>query len=388
MRNSIKWLLGGLFLVGLLVSVNGAAAQSRRDPNPAGTVVCAPNAPSGNQDCLRAGPVSYLDRMAEVGIIFPLQPLRGTQPPPEIAYNNLAYARVTATRGRIYNTLEAAVEGKPVASRFDAGFLYVTYIDTAEVDGKRFYMIDEQGRWMRGDDLSRVSGVTHFQGLAFNGTPKNAFGWVLFERFSKRTPGFGLDDYTEQQYFRYNLVQIYHVEVVDEAQWFLIGPDEWLEGRLVSGVFPNTTPPEGVENGRWIDINLEQQTLAVYEDQRLVFGTVVASGVFGQWTRPGLHQAYKKVDTETMRGSFTADRSDYYYIEGIPWAVYFDEARALHGAFWHNGFGVPQSRGCVNLSTGDAYWVFDWIQEGDWIYVHDPSGQTPTDPALYGAGGA
>ena len=388
MRKNTMWLVGVLFLSGLIVFwVNNALAQAQRDPNPAGTIVCAPTLRSASENCLRAGPANYQARMAAVGIHFPLQPLRGQQPPPQIAYNNLAYAQVTAQRGRIYNSLEAAVDGKPVASRFKAGFLYVTYIDTAEVEGKRFYMIDK-GRWMRGDDLSRVSGVTHFQGLAFSGTPKSAFGWVLFERFSKRTPGFTIDDYTNNQYFRSNLVQIYHVEIVDEAQWFLIGPDEWLEGRLVSAVFPNPQAPEGVDGGRWIDVNLEQQTLAVYQDHQLVFGTVIASGVFGQWTRPGLHQAYKKVETETMRGSFTADRSDYYYLEGIPWAVYFDDARALHGTFWHNGFGVPQSRGCVNLSTGDAHWVFDWIQEGDWIYVHDPSSVTPTDPALYGSGGA
>jgi lipoprotein-anchoring transpeptidase ErfK/SrfK len=89
-----------------------------------------------------------------------------------------------------------------------------------------------------------------------------------------------------------------------------------------------------------------------------------------------------------MRGAFTADRSDYYYLEDVPWTMYFDQARALHGAYWHNGFGVATSRGCVNLSPGDAQWLFHWAEEGDWVYVWDPSGETPTDPALYGAGGA
>ncbi len=114
----------------------------------------------------------------------------------------------------------------------------------------------------------------------------------------------------------------------------------------------------------------------------------MSSGVPGQWTQPGLFQAYQKKAQETMSGSFTADRSDYYYLEGVPWTVYFDQARALHGTYWHNSFGVPTSRGCVNLSPGDAHWVFDWIQEGDWIYVWDPSGATPTDPALFSSGGA
>ena len=58
-----------------------------------------------------------------------------------------------------------------------------------------------------------------------------------------------------------------------------------------------------------------------------------------------------------------------------------DAARALHATYWHSGFGVPLARGCVNLSTGDAHWVFDWIQEGDWVWVWDPTGQTPTGGA-------
>jgi lipoprotein-anchoring transpeptidase ErfK/SrfK len=68
--------------------------------------------------------------------------------------------------------------------------------------------------------------------------------------------------------------------------------------------------------------------------------------------------------------------------------MYFDQARALHGAYWHNRFGYPLSRGCVNLSTADSNWLFQWAQVGEWVYVHDPSGQTPTDPEIFGEGGA
>jgi hypothetical protein len=39
-------------------------------------------------------------------------------------------------------------------------------------------------------------------------------------------------------------------------------------------------------------------------------------------------------------------------------------------------------------SAGDSHWIFNWAKEGDWVYVHDPSGATPTDPAKYGQGGA
>ena len=89
-----------------------------------------------------------------------------------------------------------------------------------------------------------------------------------------------------------------------------------------------------------------------------------------------------------MRGAFTADWSDYYYLEDVPWTMYYDEARALHGAYWHNGFGYARSHGCVNLGPGDALWLYNWASIGDWVYVWDPSGRTPEDPSLYTPGGA
>ena len=62
--------------------------------------------------------------------------------------------------------------------------------------------------------------------------------------------------------------------------------------------------------------------------------------------------------------------------------MYFDGARALHGAYWRAKMGFEQSHGCVNLTIGDAHWIYDWAQVGDLVYVWDPSGQTPTDPSV------
>jgi len=104
------------------------------------------------------------------------------------------------------------------------------------------------------------------------------------------------------------------------------------------------------------------------------------------YTQPGVFQIYQKLDLETMQGAFEADRSDYYYLQDVPWTMYFDQARALHAAYWRTYFGYPQSHGCVNLSPGDANWLYQWAQEGDTVWVHDPSGRTPTDEDYYGPG--
>ena len=37
-------------------------------------------------------------------------------------------------------------------------------------------------------------------------------------------------------------------------------------------------------------------------------------------------------------------------------------------------------------APGDAHWLFQWAEVGDYVWVHDPSGLTPTDPDYYGPG--
>ncbi len=84
-----------------------------------------------------------------------------------------------------------------------------------------------------------------------------------------------------------------------------------------------------------------------------------------------------------MSGDFSGDKSGYYYLEDVPWTMYFDQLRAIHGAYWHARFGYDASHGCVNLSIGDSRWVYDWAKVGDYVFVYDPSGKTPTDPSFY-----
>lgn len=353
-----------------------------------GAVLCLPGEVLNHTvDCLNLGPAQYSSRMAELGITFPLRSYRGRQPDPGLASVPFHYARVTTENAPVYGSLEDAVERNNVLQRIETGFDFVTYIDRTEVEGKNYYMI-APGVWMTANDLSRISATSSFQGLLFRETPKHGFGWVRLEAIAKRTPGYYPEDYSSIIYNRYDLVEIYAVEQVGDMKWYLVSPDLWVEGRLVGRVIPNSTPPEGVDGDRWIEVNLAEQTLAVYDQNKLVFATLIASGVPGAWTQPGLFQIYSKVEAETMQGAFTSDRSDYYYLEDVPWTMYFDQARALHGTYWHNGFGYPRSRGCVNLSPGDANWIYRWAQEGDWVYVWDPSGETPTDPDFYSSGGA
>ncbi|UCE00644.1 MAG: L,D-transpeptidase [Chloroflexota bacterium] len=389
-------LLLNIFLLLTLFTLPISASAQEADyesSNSAGEILCLPGDvyQSGN-GCAMLGPSAYLSRMQHLGISFPLQPLNGKNPDPALTYVDIRYGEVVRQNAPVYASLEDAVKKGSVVRKIDSPYSFISYTDEAVIDGKRYYMVD-YGGWMTANDISRIGTPSLFQGKLFSYTPERPFGWIIFPTETKQTPGFDIEDYTGREVYRYQEVQIYATETIDGIEWYMIGPDEWIPEnrewqRLIGRVLPNPNPPDGVNNGRWIEVNLKDQTVAVYDQGQLVFASLIASGIEPFWTRPGLFQIYEKYDSTPMRGAFEADRSDAYYLEDVPWTMYYDKARALHGAYWHNGFGAPRSHGCVNMSVGDARWLYDWADIGDWVYVWDPSGRTPTDPEQYGDGGA
>ncbi|HSJ89426.1 MAG TPA: L,D-transpeptidase, partial [Anaerolineales bacterium] len=59
-----------------------------------------------------------------------------------------------------------------------------------------------------------------------------------------------------------------------------------------------------------------------------------------------------------------------YYLRDVPWVMFFYEDYGFHGTYWHNNFGMPMSRGCVNLSVDDAAWLYQWASVGTRVSIH------------------
>lgn len=378
MRSPTIWLIVCSILLSVLPE-SAVAAQESTPPEPdSGAVVCPPGvyfeAPG---DCLALGPSAYLTELARSGLSIPMRPLPASKPDPALTQLPYRYFHVTDDE---YIPVYSAPGGTgPGNQQFFPGFVYVSYVDVDSTNG--VYYLMQNGGWIPGKG-NRVGEIPNFQGLEFRRTPHNSLGWSYDLVAVKSSPGYNAPN-TGQQIFPRQLVQIFATQAIDGVDWNQIGPDQWVEARKIAQVIVNTAPPEGVTNARWIDVDLAEQSLAVYDNYELVFATAIASGLDPFWTRPGLFQIAQKKESETMRNN---DPSDFYYLDNVPWTMYFDGARALHGAYWRTLLGVPQSHGCVNLSVGDAHWLFNWAVEGDWVYVHDRTGQTPTDPALYTGG--
>ena len=347
-----------------------------------------------NTDCHPDGPSAYLTKLAVQGVVLPTAPLPFAKPDFNLTYASVAYGEVRTPNAPVYGSVDDAareIKGNAVAW-IDSSFSYISYTDEAVVNGMRIYMVSPN-MWITANDIIRVT-APRFQGVRLTQTPYLAFGWVLTylsptpQIETKKTPGYTNDDFTGHFLKNHDLVWVYQSAHVGDIDWYMVGPEEWVPQNVIARVIPNSTPPEGVTSGRWIEVNLFEQTIAVYDNYELIFATLIASGLDPFWTRPGLFQIYKKLESTPMRGAFETDRSDAYYLEDVPWTMYFDQARALHGAYWRANLGFPQSHGCVNLSIGDAQWIYFWAEVGDWVYVWDPSGRTPVDPDDYTAGGA
>ncbi len=355
-------------------------------PSPTTPVLCPPGVYPADYDvdCAPWGPSAYLSHMAALGYTYPPQPLPAHPLP--ASWDSLPgkwyYAQVLRDGGRtLYPSLKDAAAGTR-GRQLPPGFVYVSYYHTASYHGKLFYLVDEEGWWMRKNDLWAVA-PSKFRGVILGRTPSHPFGWVLQPLKTKQTPGYAREDYTHHRLNRYDIVQVYDTREANGMKWYMIAPDEWIPQRLLALVFPRQSPPEGVSGERWIEVNLFEQTLAAYEHGRMVFATLVSTGRPPFWTRPGVFHIYKKLPSTRMRGAFAADRSDYYQLDDVPWTMYYDESRALHGAYWHDYFGYRTSHGCVNLTIADAHWLYEWAHIGDTVYVWDPSGKTP----LEGSGG-
>ncbi len=119
--------------------------------------------------------------------------------------------------------------------------------------------------------------------------------------------------------------------------------------------------PVGLASGdRWIHVDLSEQTLVAYEGDRPVFVTLVSTGKQPGMTPTGVFRIQTKHIATSMRDQPVEEEA--YSIEDVPWTQYFHANVALHGAFWHAGFGLVRSHGCVNLSPSDARWLFGFTR--------------------------
>jgi hypothetical protein len=149
------------------------------------------------------------------------------------------------------------------------------------------------------------------------------------------------------------------------AEWgdraVVVAPDGHAIARDQVRVARAIQRPDGIGPGeRWIHVHIPEQVLVAYQGDRPMMTTLVSSGrdYDGYVTPGGLFRIDSKLVSTTMQGN--DPKEGVYEVEEVPWTMYFHDAFAVHGAYWHDIFGNKKSHGCINVAPADARWLFYW----------------------------
>jgi hypothetical protein len=116
-----------------------------------------------------------------------------------------------------------------------------------------------------------------------------------------------------------------------------------------------------------IEVNIWYQTLSCYEGNREVYFARISSGALfnadgsrvDAWSTPiGESPIWRKAVSLPLSGG---SASAGWSLPAVGWvSLFVGTGVAIHSTFWHNNYGEPSSRGCVNASPEAAKWIFRW----------------------------
>lgn len=181
-------------------------------------------------------------------------------------------------------------------------------------------------------------------------------------------------------YYRGFYGQVYKiVEYAQDAsgmEWYRIEDDveplrkAWILAKAIRRIAPEEFAPINPHvTDKRIEINLSQQVITCFEEGQPVFKTRIASGtsqvndqgeLIDFSTPYGTTPVMRKLPSRRMRGNESGIPWD---VNAVGWCTYFSETgAAIHGTYWHNNYGLPRSKGCINVTTDAAKWIFRWSQ--------------------------
>lgn len=153
---------------------------------------------------------------------------------------------------------------------------------------------------------------------------------------------------------------------VDGLRYWATSDDRYVRHRDVTVIRRRDEFPSfATGDTRWIDISIVTGSMVLYEGTKPVYTGLVSVG---------RNRLDDKGEAVTKRGDFkvtakyvTATQLDpskvahYWDVYDTPWVIELDSGQRLHGAFWHDRFGIEHTGGDVHLSPYDANYVFRWV---------------------------
>ncbi len=120
----------------------------------------------------------------------------------------------------------------------------------------------------------------------------------------------------------------------------------------------------------YIDIDLENQLVTLYEKGAAVLETACVSGDVSKKreTPAGTYQILSMVKGKRLKGPTWDVWVDY-------WMQFTEDSIGLHDASWRSRFGgdiykTSGSHGCVNIKKSDAKSIYEHVSVGTMVMVH------------------
>lgn len=244
----------------------------------------------------------------------------------------------------------------------------VALSDTIEQFEDESYYITVDGKVLPVKGTSSMKAYSEWQGEPITAATHLPFGWVTPQKAPvyDAPRGKKIDELERRT----------RIDTIGEQQ---IGSQRWLEigeGRFIKADHLNEVrrlerPIETNQHPQWIDVDLGEQVVVAYVNDQPVYATLTSSGKDPNNTPRGNYPIWGKASAITMKSQQYDDSP--YYVNRVPWVLFFQAHNALHGAYWHDRFGVTKSHGCANLSPRDARYLFEWLDPtlpSGWTAVH------------------
>jgi len=153
------------------------------------------------------------------------------------------------------------------------------------------------------------------------------------------------------------------------------GDELWVRHQDVTVVQKRATFPEFVKDDtRWLDVSVSTGTLVAYSGKRPLFVTLVSVARELPETTGGDVQPASDGPRPIPLGTFAVKRKDLTFfgrdpagfgesfeVKDAPWAIELTSGQLLHGAYWHDRFGIEHGAGSFALSPADAARVFRFV---------------------------
>ncbi len=177
------------------------------------------------------------------------------------------------------------------------------------------------------------------------------------------------------RFFYSQIVWVDQVMIDDNDQVFYrlnekygYGDIFWAPAEGLRPITPEEMTPLSPEvEDKRIVVDIDRQTMSCYEGNTEVYFARVSTGALynirgervDEWgTPPGQHRIWRKAVSLPLTGG-SAETG--WALPAVGWiSLFVGTGVAFHSTYWHNNYGVPTSRGCVNCAPDDAKWVFRW----------------------------